>query len=57
MNIFLEMFLTLFKIGMFPFGADSPLLPFIGPKVPGPTWLEGEATINSFGVGQPTPCP
>jgi len=55
--IFLEMFLTLFKIGLFTVGGGYAMLPFIQAEVIAHGWMAEEAIINFIAVSESTPGP
>lgn len=57
MNIFLELFLTFFKIGLFTFGGGYAMLPLIQEEVLAHKWMEIEEIINFIAVSESTPGP
>lgn len=57
MMVFLEMFLTFFKVGMFTVGGGYAMLPFIQSEVLAHAWMSEEAIINFIAVSESTPGP
>ena len=57
MNIFLELFITFFKIGLFTFGGGYAMLPLIQKEVLNHGWMEIEEIINFIAVSESTPGP
>lgn len=57
MSIFLELFLTFFKIGLFTFGGGYAMLPLIQDAVAENGWLAEEAMVNFIAVSESTPGP
>lgn len=55
--IFLQLFLTFFKIGLFTFGGGYAMLPLIQAEVIGAGWLDSTALINFVAVSESTPGP
>ncbi len=55
--IFLQLFLTFFKIGAFTFGGGYAMLPLIQAEVINNGWLANEAIINFIAVSESTPGP
>ena len=55
--IFLELFLTFFKIGLFTFGGGYAMLPLIQEEVLTRGWLEMAELINFIAVSESTPGP
>ncbi|MBR5783469.1 MAG: chromate transporter [Clostridia bacterium] len=55
--IFLTVFLTMFKIGLFTVGGGYAMLPFIQAEVLAHGWLSEEAIINFIAVSESTPGP
>ena len=55
--IFLELFLTFFKIGAFTFGGGYAMLPLIQADVEAHGWLETEKILNFIAVSESTPGP
>ena len=57
MMVFLEMFLTFFKVGAFTVGGGYAMLPFIQSEVLAHGWMSEEAIINFIAVSESTPGP
>ncbi len=57
MSIFLELFITFFKIGLFTFGGGYAMLPLIQEEVLAHNWMEVEEIINFIAVSESTPGP
>ncbi len=55
--IFLQLFLTFFKIGLFTIGGGYAMLPFIQSEVIRLGWLTNEQVINFIAVSESTPGP
>lgn len=55
--IFLELFWTFFKIGLFTFGGGYAMLPLIQEQVIAHGWLTEEAIVNFIAVSESTPGP
>lgn len=55
--IFLELFLTFFKIGAFTVGGGYAMLPFIQDEVVAHKWLELSEIVNFIAVSESTPGP
>ncbi|MBQ4048670.1 MAG: chromate transporter [Clostridia bacterium] len=55
--IFLELFLTFFKIGAFTFGGGYAMLPLIQAEVEAKGWITQEAIVNFIAVSESTPGP
>ncbi len=55
--IFLELFLTFFKIGLFTFGGGYAMLPLIEAEVTGRNWMPLEELVNFIAVSESTPGP
>lgn len=55
--IFLELFLTFFKIGAFTFGGGYAMLPLVQEAVLSNRWLGLEEVINFIAVSESTPGP
>ncbi len=55
--IFLNLFLTFFKIGAFTFGGGYAMLPLVQAEVLKKGWLESEKIINFIAVSESTPGP
>ena len=55
--IFLELFFTFFKIGLFTIGGGYAMLPLIQDEVVAHGWLESEAVVNFIAVSESTPGP
>ena len=48
--IFLELFLTFFKIGAFTFGGGYAMLPLIQAEVTAKGWIDPERIVNFIAV-------
>ena len=55
--IFLELFFTFFKIGLFTFGGGYAMLPLIQEEVLAHGWLDNEALVNFIAISESTPGP
>ena len=55
--IFLKLFLTFFKIGLFTFGGGYAMLPLIQAEVIKNGWMEESAIIDFIAVSESTPGP
>lgn len=55
--IYLELFLTFFRIGLFTFGGGYAMLPLIQEAVLAKGWIENTALINFIAVSESTPGP
>ena len=55
--IFLELFLTFFKIGAFTFGGGYAMLPFIKEEVIANAWMPLEEIVDFIAVSESTPGP
>ena len=55
--IFLELFLTFFKIGLFTFGGGYAMLPFIQSEVALHGWMDEADLLNFVAVSESTPGP
>lgn len=55
--IFLDLFWTFFKIGLFTFGGGYAMLPLIQAAVEAHGWLSQEALVNFVAVSESTPGP
>ena len=55
--IYLELFLTFFKIGAFTFGGGYAMLPFIQQEVIRHEWLSMEQLIDFVAISESTPGP
>ncbi|MGN0335761.1 MAG: chromate transporter [Lachnospiraceae bacterium] len=55
--IYLELFLTFFKIGAFTFGGGYAMLPLIQEEALSRGWLDAETLINFIAVSESTPGP
>ncbi len=55
--IYLELFLTFFKIGAFTFGGGYAMLPFIQDEVLAHQWASMDELINFVAVSESTPGP
>lgn len=57
MNIFLELFLTFFKIGLFTIGGGYAMLPFIQAEAIAHGWMTEAEIVNFIAVSESTPGP
>ena len=57
MTIYLELFLTFFKIGLFTFGGGYAMLPLIQDEVLAHKWMKIEEILNFIAVSESTPGP
>ncbi len=57
MMIFLELFLTFFKIGLFTFGGGYAMLPLIQAEAINRNWIPAEDLVNFIAVSESTPGP
>lgn len=57
MNIFLDLFLTFFRIGLFTFGGGYAMLPLIEEAVLDHGWMELSGLIDFIAVSESTPGP
>lgn len=57
MMVFLEMFLTFFKVGAFTVGGGYAMLPFIQAEVLAHKWMSEQDIINFIAVSESTPGP
>lgn len=57
MNIFLDLFLTFFKIGAFTFGGGYAMLPLMQEEVVAHKWMELSSVVNFIAVSESTPGP
>ena len=57
MNIFLSLFLTFFKIGLFTFGGGYAMLPLIEEAVLDHGWMELSELVDFIAVSESTPGP
>ncbi len=57
MNIFLDLFLTFFKIGAFTFGGGYAMLPLMQEEVLAHKWMELSDVVNFIAVSESTPGP
>ena len=57
MNIFLDLFLTFFKIGAFTFGGGYAMLPLMQEEVLAHKWMLLEDVVNFIAVSESTPGP
>ena len=57
MMIYLDLFLTFFKIGLFTFGGGYAMLPLIQQEVAAHKWLSEAQLINFIAVSESTPGP
>ena len=55
--IFLELFLTFFKVGAFTFGGGYAMLPLIQAEVTAKGWIDPEKIVNFIAVSESTPGP
>lgn len=55
--IYLELFLTFFKIGLFTFGGGYAMLPLIQEEVTSRVWMELQQLIDFVAVSESTPGP
>ena len=55
--IFLELFLTFFKIGLFTFGGGYAMLPLIQEEVLAHNWVTEQEVVNFVAVAESTPGP
>ena len=55
--IFLKLFLTFFKIGLFTFGGGYAMLPLIQEEVLSNGWMELSSLIDFIAVSESTPGP
>lgn len=55
--IFLELFYTFFKIGLFTFGGGYAMIPLIQSEVLSKEWAKAEELINFIAVAESTPGP
>ena len=55
--IYLELFLTFFKIGLFTFGGGYAMIPLINDAVVKSNWLTNEEFLNFLAVCESTPGP
>lgn len=55
--IFLELFWTFFKIGLFTFGGGYAMLPLIQKEVAAHNWLSSDELVNFVAVSESTPGP
>ena len=55
--IFLTLFLTFFKIGLFTFGGGYAMLPLIQEEVIAHDWMSMEQLVNFVAVSESTPGP
>ena len=57
MHILLDLFLTLFKIGLFTFGGGYAMLPFFQAETLAKGWVSEAEIINFIAVSESTPGP
>ena len=57
MNIFLDLFLTFFKIGAFTFGGGYAMLPLMQEEVINHNWMKLADVVNFIAVSESTPGP
>lgn len=55
--IYLELFLTFFKIGLFTFGGGASMIPLIQQEVVSHEWLEIETLLEYIAISESTPGP
>ena len=55
--IYLELFLTFFKIGAFTFGGGYAMLPLIQEQVVAKGWIDSATIVNFIAVSESTPGP
>ena len=55
--IYLNLFLTFFKIGAFTFGGGYAMLPLIQSETIAAGWIDGERLLNFVAVAESTPGP
>ncbi len=55
--LYLDLFLTFFKIGLFTFGGGYAMIPLIQSEVISHGWLTAEEIIDFIGVSESTPGP
>ncbi len=55
--IFIKLFLTFFKIGLFTFGGGYAMLPLIQEEVLANGWMEMDALVNFIAVSESSPGP
>lgn len=55
--IFLDLFFTFFKIGLFTFGGGYAMLPLIQDEVIAHNWMSMEQLVNFIAVSESTPGP
>lgn len=55
--IFLELFLTFFKIGLFTFGGGYAMLPLIQDEVSSRSWMALEELVDFVAISESTPGP
>lgn len=55
--MYLELFLTFFKIGLFTFGGGASMIPLIQQEVVANEWLELETLLEYIAISESTPGP
>ncbi len=55
--IYLELFITFFKIGLFTFGGGYAMLPLIEEEITAKGWMAMEQLVNFIAVSESTPGP
>ena len=55
MNLYLDLFLTFFKIGAFTFGGGYAMLPLVEQEVMAHGWMTMNELINFIAVSESTP--
>ena len=57
LKVFLELFWTFFKIGLFTFGGGYAMIPMITDEVIAHGWLDMETVVDFIAVSESTPGP
>lgn len=57
MNLYLDLFLTFFKIGAFTFGGGYAMLPLVQQEVEKHAWMTQSEIVNFIAVSEATPGP
>lgn len=57
MNLYLDLFLTFFKIGLFTFGGGYAMLPMVEQEVNAHGWMTMNELVNFVAVSESTPGP
>ena len=55
MGLFLELFITFFKIGAFTFGGGYAMIPLIQSEIVNKGWLDGASIMDFIAVSESTP--